>query len=187
MTPSPSFYSEDELARLGFRRCGRDVSISRHCHIDSPGTIEIGDHVRIDEFALLTGSITIGSHVHVAAYVALFGGGEITIEDYVGLAARTTVYSESDDFSGEFLAGPTIPEAYRAITSAPVRFERFALLGAGCVVFPGVTVHEGAAIGAMSLVSEDSPAWKILVGTPARPIRDRSRTLIQLTAEIEKS
>src|SRR5262249_26000935 len=149
--------SPAELAALGLADCGREVLVSRHCRIYSPQTIALGDHTRIDDFCLLSGRITLGRYVHLAAYVALFGGGGITIGDYAGLSARTLVYSVSDDFSGEHLAGPTIPAAHRAVAEAPVAIGRFAILGAGCVVFPGVTVHEGAAIGALSLVSADAP------------------------------
>ena len=180
--PATSYYADHELAALGLERFGRDVRISRHSRLYSPGTIAIGDHVRIDDFCILSGRITLGSYVHLAAYVALFGAGGIVVEDFAGISARTLVYSVSDDFSGEHLAGPTVPEACRAVATAPVRFGRFAIVGAGCVILPGVTVHEGAAIGAMSLVRSDAPAWKVSVGSPARPVKDRSRGMVGLAA-----
>src|SRR5262245_20641781 len=109
-----SFYREDELAGLGLKRCGCQVRISRHCRLYSPETLEIGDHTRIDDFAIVSGRVTLGRYVHVAAYVALYGGAGITVEDYAGIAARSMIYSVSDDFSGEHLAGPTIPAEHRA-------------------------------------------------------------------------
>jgi acetyltransferase-like isoleucine patch superfamily enzyme len=109
--PAVSFYSSAELAGLGLKRCGRDVFISRHCRLYGPEGIEIGDRVRIDDFCILSGRITIGSDVHVAAYVGLYGAGGIVIGDFGGISARTLVYSVSDDYSGEHLSGPTVPDA----------------------------------------------------------------------------
>ena len=107
---STSYYTDDELVRLGLARVGRGALVSRHCRLYSPETIEIGDHTRIDDFCIVSGRVTLGRDVHVAAYVALYGGGGIVVEDFAGISARTLVYSVSDDFSGEHLAGPTIPE-----------------------------------------------------------------------------
>ncbi|MGH7742299.1 MAG: acyltransferase [Candidatus Eiseniibacteriota bacterium] len=178
-----SYYDAGELASLGLKRCGSDVQLSRHARIYSPETIEIGEHSRIDDFCILSGPLTIGNFVHIAAYVALFGRGGIILEDYVGISARTLVYSVSDDFSGGHLAGPTIPEAHRGVTSAPVIFRRFSIVGAGSVILPGVTLDEGAAIGAMSLVRTNAPAWKVSVGVPAKPIKDRARDMVGLAGE----
>jgi galactoside O-acetyltransferase len=183
-TSRTSYYADDELASLGLRRWGRDVRISRYCCIYSPETIEIGDHVRIDDFSIVSGRITLGSYVHVAAYVALYGRAGITVGDFAGISARTLVYSTSDDFSGDHLAGPTIPDAHRAVVAAPVEIGRFAIIGAGSVILPGVTVHEGAAIGAMSLVRDDAPAWTVTVGVPGRPIKPRSRGMVRRAAEL---
>jgi galactoside O-acetyltransferase len=175
-----SYYSPDELAELGLRSCGEGVLISRHCRLYSPETIEIGDHTRIDDFCIVSGRVTLGCYVHVAAYVALYGAGGIVAEDFAGISARTLVYSASDDFSGSHLAGPTIPEVYRAVVTAPVRLGRFVIVGAGSVILPGVTLNEGAAIGAMSLVRDDAPAWKVCAGVPARPIKERERGMVRM-------
>lgn len=180
-----SFYTEDELRAIGLGRCGRNVLVSRHARIYSPGSIEIGDHTRIDDFCIVSGRVRLGRYVHIAAYVALYGGGGIEVGDYAGVSARTLVYSVSDDFSGEYLAGPTIPEACRRVASAPVRLDRFSLIGAASVILPGVTVHEGASIGAMSLVRDDAPAWKVCVGVPAKPIRDRGRGMVARAAALD--
>lgn len=46
-------------------------------------------------------------------------------------------------------------------------------IGHGATILPGVSVGNGAVIGAGAVVSKDVPAWSIVGGVPARPIRPR--------------
>ncbi len=48
---------------------------------------------------------------------------------------------------------------------------KHASLGMGTMVMPGVTVGEGAIVGAGSLVTKDIPAWTIATGRPATVVR----------------
>ena len=66
-----SFYTEEELKGLGFRHIGNGVCISRKASIYGAQNISLGDHVRIDDFCILSGRIEIGSYVHVAAYTSV--------------------------------------------------------------------------------------------------------------------
>ena len=77
-----SFYSPDELAGLGLKSYGENVLISRFARLYSPGTIDIGNHVRIDDFCILSGMIKLGSHIHISAYCGLYGKFGIVMEDY---------------------------------------------------------------------------------------------------------
>ena len=62
-----SFYSEEELKSLGLKHYGKNVLISRKCSIYSAESISIGNHVRIDDFCILSGEITIGDYCHISA------------------------------------------------------------------------------------------------------------------------
>ena len=97
-----SFYTEEELVNLGLKSYGENVKLSRFAKLYSPQTIIIGNNVRIDDFCILSGRITIGSNIHISAYVALYGGYGIELEDYSGISPRTSVFSAMDDFSGDF-------------------------------------------------------------------------------------
>ena len=55
--------------------------------------------------------------------------------------------------------------------------KRYTQLGANCVVLPNVTVSEGVAIGAMSLVNRNLEEWKIYFGIPVRCLKDRKKDL----------
>lgn len=54
---------------------------------------------------------------------------------------------------------------------APVRLKRYSAVSAGSIVLPGVTLHEGALVGAGAVVTKDIPAHSIAVGVPARVIK----------------
>jgi len=53
------------------------------------------------------------------------------------------------------------------VHNGEVIIERHAILGAGCIVLPNVTIGESAAVGAMSLIKGNIPASAIAVGIPA--------------------
>ena len=46
-------------------------------------------------------------------------------------------------------------------------------MAADVLVMPGSTVRAGTVVGARGMVEGELPAWKIAVGEPARPVRDR--------------
>ncbi len=173
-----SFYSEEEIKHLGLKSYGNNVRVSRKVSIYAPEMIKIGDNVRIDDFCVLSGSIVIGSNVHIAAYCALYGGEGITIGDYSGLSARCTLYSVTDDFSGNFLVGSCVNNGVRNLIRGKIEIKRYVQVGAGCVVLPGVLLNEGVAVGAMSLVNKTLPQWSICYGIPAKWQRERSKNLL---------
>lgn len=173
-----SFYSQYELKGLGLKSFGKNVLISRKVSIYGPQNIEVGDNVRIDDFCILSGNIKIGSHVHISAYSALYGKMGITMEDYTGISPRSTIFSAMDDFSGDFLIGPIHHECQINVKGGPVILKRYSQIGAHCVVFPNITIAEGAVVGAMSLVNKSVPKWSIVVGIPAVFLKPRKSNLI---------
>ncbi len=178
-----SFFKRDELDRMGFKSLGKDVQLSRKTSIYAPERIRIGDHVRIDDFVFLSGDIILHNHIHIAPYCMLIGGiggAGVVMHDFSGLSSRVTVYSISDDYSGEFLTNPTVPDEYLNVFKGKVTIHKYAIVGTTSVILPDVEIGEGAAVGAMSLVSKSLPAWMICAGTPARPVRQRSRGLEKL-------
>jgi virginiamycin A acetyltransferase len=46
-------------------------------------------------------------------------------------------------------------------------------IGYGATILPGVTIGNGAVIGSLSVVAGDVPPYAIVVGNPARVIRNR--------------
>lgn len=176
-----SFYLEDELNQIGLKQCGRNVLISRKASIYGAENITVGNNVRIDDFCILTGNIFIGDFVHIAAYTALYGGDKgIFIDDYAGLSSRISVYSQSDDFSGETMTNPMIPDEYKNVISEKVIISKHTIIGSGCVILPGVTLKEGSAFAALSLINRDANQWSVNAGIPFKEIKKRSNNLLAL-------
>jgi len=176
-----SFYSEDELKELGLKRFGANVFISKKCSIYGAGGISIGNNARVDDFCILSGEIEIGSYVHIAAYCGLFASDAgIVFKDFSTCSSRCSIYAITDDFLGQGMTNPTVPDEYRKVYKKKVVVERHAILGAGCVVLPGVSIGEGTAVGAMSFVNKSTEPWMLYVGTPARPRSERSKNLLTL-------
>jgi galactoside O-acetyltransferase len=180
----PGYYNEHELQEAGFKSIGSNVLIAKNCTIVGLQNISIGDNVRIDGYCSLiaggNGSIDIGSYIHIAAYVLLSAGAGVTLNDFANLSQGVRVYTRSDDYSGNHLTNPTVPEDYLGVESAAVVIGKHGLLGSGTIVMPGVSVGIGTATGAMTFVSTSLESWGIYVGAPARRIKDRSQKLLEL-------
>jgi dTDP-4-amino-4,6-dideoxy-D-glucose acyltransferase len=181
-----AFLPEHKLASLGLLRYGKNVLISDKACLYNPGNISIGDNVRIDDFCILSageGGIEIGSFVHIACYSSLIGKAKIRVEDFSGISARCSIFSSSDDFSGNFLTGPTIDSAFINPIHKEIHLKKHVVVGAGSVILPGVEIGTGAAIGALSVVKNNVEDFTIVGGNPAVYLKDRSGKLLQLEEE----
>jgi galactoside O-acetyltransferase len=180
----------NQAYQLPFRRVGEDVQVWDKARVLSAEVISVGDSVIIDDFVFLMGGqrTELGSFVHLAAFAGLVGGGELFIEDFAGVSGGVRIYTGSDDFLGGSLTGPTVPAGFRGVTRSFVRLGRHAVIGANSVILPGVTVGEGAAVGACSLVNCDLEPWTVYAGSPARPLRARPfKKMLALEAELRET
>lgn len=175
------YLSCDQLTAMGFKKIGTNVKISDKASIYNADQIEIGNNTRIDDFCVLSGKITLGDYIHITAFSLLAGGTEgIVIGDFVAVSYGSKIFSQSDDYSGEYMISPLVPSQYTNVHKAQVVIERHALIGARSVIFPGVRIAEGCSIGAMSLVNRNTDPWGIYVGIPAKRLKDKSRNLLTL-------
>jgi galactoside O-acetyltransferase len=180
-----SFYTIGELAKLQIKKIGMNVSISRKCSIYSPSSLIVGNNVRIDDFCILSGDISVGNYVHISAYCALYGSGGIIIGDFCGLSPRSTIFSRGDDFSGNYMISPMVPERLINPYSARVVLKNYSQLGTNTIVMPGVVCNEGSVTGAFSFVTEELEEWSINCGIPAKKIKNRERKPITLAMSIK--
>jgi galactoside O-acetyltransferase len=184
-----SYYDADELRALGIADFGERVRISRKTSLYGCERMRFGSDVRIDDFAVLSageGGISLGSHVHVAVFSLLVGRGRITLEDFAGLSSRVSIYSSSDDYTGEWMTNPTLPAEFTGQEHADVWLGRHVIVGANTVILPGSRLEEGAAVGAQSLVRGHCEAFTTYSGVPARRIATRKRRLLELEQQLRE-
>jgi acetyltransferase-like isoleucine patch superfamily enzyme len=122
--------------------------------------VTLGDDVVIGRGSLVENDTTIGdlTKIQAEAYITAYS----TLEDNVFIAP--CVVTTNDNFMGrterrhELIKGPTI--------------RRGARVGGGAVLCPGIEVGEEAFVGAGAVVTKDVPPRKLVVGCPARVLRD---------------
>jgi len=177
---------------VNFKSVGENVLISEKCSIIGSQHISIGDNVRIDDFCTLVaanGFIEIGSNVHIGGYCYLGASHGIKMHDFSGLSQGVRIYSASDDYSGKHLTNPTIPHFINVngemveLTggkTGTVTLEKHAIIGSNSVVLPRVTIKEGAAVGATSLVRKNCKPWTVYFGSPVKIVGPRSKDLLEL-------
>lgn len=178
-----SFLSKKELEKIGFKHLGKNVLISDKCSIYNAKNISIGDNTRIDDFSILSageGGIEIGEYVHIACFASLIGKAKITMKDFSGVSSRVAVYSSSDNYNGEWMTNPCLPITVTNTIDKEVIIGKHVVIGANSVVLPGVTLYDGSAVGAMSLVSKSIEGPYVCAGIPARKIKDRKSNIFEL-------
>ncbi|NLX08224.1 MAG: acyltransferase, partial [Chloroflexi bacterium] len=179
----------NQAETLPFAAVGQDVMIWPYARIVAPEVISIGDSVIVDDFVLIMGGVrtVIGSFIHIAAFASLVGGGELIMEDFSGLSGGVRLYTGNDDYLGGSLTGPTVPAPYRQPVRSFVHIRKHAIIGANTVILPGVTIGEGASVGANSLINRDLEPWTVYVGSPVRAIRPRPKEkMLELEAQLRR-
>ncbi len=96
----------------------------------------------------------------------------IILEDSVSIAAGSRLLCHQRDFSDYCVGDDYMKLGY---VIKPIVLKKGCLIGMESFVMPGVTVGEGAIVGAGSMVTKDIPAWSVAVGRPAKVIKQIPR------------
>jgi galactoside O-acetyltransferase len=173
-----SFYSEKELKTIGFKKFGKNVLISRYAIFYAPENITLKSNLRIDDYSIISavnGICNIGNFVHIGAFSYIQASGEVIIKDFSGLSQGCKVYTKSSDFVNQ-LTNSMIPKKFTKSIIGKVTLGTNSDVGANTVILPGVTIAEGVAIGANSLVLKTlNNKWSLYFGSPARFVKKRNK------------
>jgi acetyltransferase-like isoleucine patch superfamily enzyme len=122
--------------------------------------VEIGDDVVIGRGSLVENDTTIGelTKIQADAYITAYS----TLEDNVFIAP--CVVTTNDNYMGR-------TEKRHALTRGPT-IRRGARVGGAAVLLPGIEVGEEAFVGAGAIVNRDVEPRSVVVGSPARRLRD---------------
>ena len=178
-----AYFSEDEVENLGFASVRKNVKIKKNVGIVGTENISIGDNVRIDDFTMIMASgepCRIGSYVHIAAHCTIYGRAGFVMEDFSTLSPGIRLFTLSDDYSGQKLTNPLLPNEYVGGVRGMVTLKKHVIVGANSVILPNLTIGEGTSVGAMSLVKRNLDPWGIYVGIPVHRLKDRKRDLLKM-------
>lgn len=110
---------------------------------------------------LILGEVIVGRHCWIGPNVVLDGSGGLSIGDHVDISAGAQIYSHST--VARATSGGTAPIAHRA-----TRVGSRVYIGPQAVIAMGVSIGDGAVIGALSYVDKDVPAGARAWGIPAK-------------------
>lgn len=122
--------------------------------------VTLGDDVVLGRGSLVENDTTVGplSVIQAGAYVTAYS----ILEERVFIAP--CVVTTNDNFMGR-------TERRRALIAGPT-IRRGARVGGGAILCPGVEIGEEAFVGAGAVVTKDVPPRTVVVGSPARVLRE---------------
>lgn len=144
------------FADVKSQNIGQDTKIWQFCVVLEHAVI--GDNCNINAQVLIENDVIIGNNVTVKSGVQLWDGTRV--EDDVFIGPNATFTNDLMPRSKQY------PETFLGIT-----LKQGASIGANATLLPGVTVGERAMVGAGAVVTEDVPAYAVVVGNPAKVIR----------------
>jgi putative colanic acid biosynthesis acetyltransferase WcaF len=136
------------LLRCFGARIGKGTRILGSARIWAPWNLVMGEYACLSEFVdcYCVDRIRVGAHATVSQYAFLC------------------------------TASHDVADPHMKLVTAPIVIGDQAWVAADVFIGPGVHLGTGCVVGARSSVFKDLPAWKVCMGTPARPIRDRTLT-----------
>ena len=144
-SPRPLHAWRRFLLRMFGAKVERGVRVYPTARIWAPWNLTLREHA------------VLGPDVNCYCVAPIEIGAQTTVSQYCYLCAATHDF-ESPDFE---------------LLPLPITIKDQVWLCADVFVGPGVTIEQGAIVGARSSVFTDLPAWKVCLGSPAKPHRDR--------------
>lgn len=151
---------------------GKNSLIHWKAKIDKPKNIFMGNDSIIYPYAILRGEgkIEIGNNcvIEYGAYIHTNKNTKLIMKDNAIIAPKAMIFTTSNYYEREKIIRDVIKDG-------DVIIGRDAYIGANAIILPGITIGDGAIIGAGAVVTKDAPPYKILVGIPARVIKEREK------------
>jgi acetyltransferase-like isoleucine patch superfamily enzyme len=155
-----------------FSRIARDVKLGKgvkiHAFVNLYGC-EIGDESRIGAFVEIQKNAKVGKRCKISSHAFVCEG--VTIEDDCFIGHHVVFINDRYPASVNS-AGKLQTESDWKVVKTQVR--RRATIGSGAVILCGVTIGDGAMVGAGSVVTKDVPPHTVVAGNPAKELRKAS-------------
>jgi acetyltransferase-like isoleucine patch superfamily enzyme len=145
---------------------GKDVKIYNFVNLYG---CEIGDETRIGTFVEIQKNAKIGKRCKIQSHTFICEG--VTIEDEVMVAHGVMFINDRDPWSANPDGSPQTEADWVCV---PTVVKKRASIGSNSTIMCGVTIGEGALVGAGAVVTKDVPPNTVVVGNPARVLRKRN-------------
>lgn len=154
------------LGEYAVRAWAHRVDVYRQTAIAGP-LKTCGHGVRFQEPVLIAQpeEVEIGDEVSFAAFVHIWGAGGVCIGARTMIGSHTAISSVTHDY--------TRPDMHNTVVLKRIEIGPDVWIGAHSMIMAGVTIGEGAVIGAGSIVTHDVAPFTIVAGVPARLLKER--------------
>lgn len=172
---NPTVVLRDFSIRLDNPLCGNKyLFIDSECIISGrfifesgEGRVTIGCHTYIGNSTFISrSSIDIGNNVTIAWGCTIYDHDSHSLDF---LERRKDIMDEMADIRKgvSFIKN----KKWDVVNTKPIKICNDAWIGMNCIILKGVTIGEGAIVGAGSVVTKDVPAWTVVAGNPAKVVR----------------
>lgn len=112
----------------------------------------------------------VGKDVFIGDSVKVDSGHAdlIYIDDHAHITGGCRLLCHQRDLSNYYVGDDAAKLPYRL---GEIHIGKGCMIGMESMIMPGVTIGEGAIVGAFSLVTKDIPAWTIATGRPAKVVK----------------
>ncbi len=161
--------------RIRFKKSGRRLIIGKHCRINNPNNIVLGNNVIIDNnVELLVESqdkksdarLILGDYVHLSKYNCIGCCNKIILENHVRLAPYVHITDRNHSFDNI-----TIPIWKQPTITKEVFIGSETWIGFGAQIMPGVHIGRHCVIAAGSVVTKNIPDYCVAAGVPAKIVK----------------
>ena len=165
-----------ENLKCKVKYCGEGVRIYPLCKLIRAEHAELDDHCQLFDNVFIDAgqSLKIGKYSTITWQCLIEGGGSTYIGDRVFLGPGTKVLNSTYELNG-FYSIEHIPDECRKSFISEIVIKDDAYIGANSVILPGVTIGEGAIVGACSLVNRNLKPWGIYFGNPVKLVGMREQ------------
>jgi acetyltransferase-like isoleucine patch superfamily enzyme len=112
---------------------------------------------------LMPWNLTLGERSILERNTEIYNLASVEIGDHVVISEHSYLCTSTHDYT----------HPYFPVQSLPILIDSQVWVAAGCFVGPGITISEGAVIGAWSVVTKAMPAWMVCAGSPCKPLKQR--------------
>jgi acetyltransferase-like isoleucine patch superfamily enzyme len=144
-------------------KLGKDVKI--HAFVNLYGC-SVGDNTKIGTFVEIQKDAFIGKNCKISSHTFICEG--VTIEDDVFIGHNVIFINDPYPKAANPDGSLQTEQDWAVI---PTRVETGASIGSSATILCGVTIGEGAMVGAGSVVTKNIPPYEIWAGNPARFLR----------------